>query len=72
VEEKEEKMNEENMNSEMPTQELCPTGIVGSDPVTEKLRTGAVDSLNAYLIRLLEKKDFCQAQRIGEALKRIV
>ena len=72
-------MNEENMNSEMPTQELCPTGIggevarkLGSDPVTEKLRTGAVDSLNAYLIRLLEKKDFCQAQRIGEALKRIV
>lgn len=50
-------------------------GMIGKkecDPVTEKLREVAVDSLNIYLIRLLEKKDFYQAQRIFEVLRRIV
>ena len=43
-----------------------------TSPVSNQLRIGAIDSLNAFLIHLLEKKEFCQAQRIGEALKKIV
>lgn len=46
--------------------------LASIDLVTEKLRTDAIDSLNAYLIRLLEKKDFCQARRIGTALEKIL
>jgi len=50
-------------------------GGIGSktgDVITEKLRAGAIDSINAYLIRCLEMKDFCQANRVGEALRKLV
>jgi hypothetical protein len=51
-------------------------GAIGTgkslDPITERLRMGAIDSLNAYLIRLLEKKTFWEAGRIHEALKKLV
>ena len=67
------------MNEDMgcEKQQEMPTGIgipIGKsfDSITDKLRVGAVDSLNAYLIRLLEKKDFCQARRIGDALSKLV
>jgi len=67
-------MNEE-MGSCEQSSMMPPTVGIGKmsiDPVTEKLRTCAIDSLNAFLIRLLEKKDFCQAQRVGEALRKLV
>ena len=65
------------MNEDMgcEKQQEMPTGIgIGKyfDPVTQKLREGAIDSLNAYLIRLLEKKEFCQARRVGDALSKLV
>ena len=51
---------------------MLPPELKCGDEITRKLKQEAVNAVNIYLIRLLELKQFCQAQAVGEALKKVV